>query len=667
MPAALSLATMPASIRDQVSRLNTDLQRKFEARVRAMQVLTAESRAHWRSTAERLASELAPVYGRGFSAKSLLNLHRDFRARGAEALSFGYGHGEAVPDELKAFLSARIERNKRVASVELDAVVSEWRAGTPIPGIGSWQDCWREEFRGEPVPEYCPAWYTARGLSTRNLRRKLAGSAQTLLARRGYFAAHGQLPQLRFDYRNLRPLELVIFDDVKMDWLVSVPGQTRGCEFWMLVARDAATRVYLDWVSLVAVPDDEGRKQSLLEEHMRILAGQLLLKYGVPTGYASTWIVENAKATLRADDRSLLASLTGNAVDVRLTRMVDRALPGGWEERHGTPWGPKAIIESSFRALHDHGGALPGQTGSLQVLNKPADLEAMQKEQAALMRELEGLPAEVIERIRAPFLTNAEAVDTVAALFGKLNNRHEHQLQGFEKVQLWRFPEDADWRPLDDLRRYDTTAVRRAIFHPGRIESPLERMERLLKQQERFCPIPDDTLIPFLARSVRRVSHPAPYTLRWKDDGVEQVYRGELKELESGDGGPFSVKILPHNVAIAYVYDEAGRRLGTVNRVHAPSPLDQEGTERALGELQHYRSLVTKPVLERHAPEAEANAQRRAQNAAIIAAAREGRAMVEQGAAAEQTRKTDTAATRAKNLARQRALAEAAKATLSNA
>lgn len=665
MPAPLSLATMPATVRDQVAALSPELQRKFDARLRAVQVLTHTSRAQWRATAERLASELAPVHGRGFSVKSLLNLHREFRERGAEALAFGYGHGGSVPEDLTAFLAARIERNKRVASVELDAVISEWRSGTPIPGVGSWQDCWREEFPGEAVPEYCPAWYTARGLSVRNLRRKLGGRAQALLARRGYFAAHGSLPQLRFDYRSLRPLELVIFDDVKLDWLVAMPGQTRGCEFWMLVARDAATRVYLDWVSLVAVPDDEGRKQSLLEEHMRILAGQVLLKYGVPTGYRSTWIVENAKATLRDDDRSLLATLTGNSVEVRLTRMVDRELPGGWAERHGTPWGPKAIIESSFRALHDHGGALPGQTGSLQVLNKPADLEAMQKEQAELCRALDGLPAEVVARIRSPFLTHAEAIDTVAALFAKLNARHEHQLQGFEKVQLFRFPEDLAWRPLDELRRYDATAVRRAIFHPGRLESPIERMERLLKQQDKFVPIPDDTLLPFLARTIRRVSHPAPYTLRWKEDGVEQVYRGELKELESGDGGPFSVKILPHNLAIAYVYDEAGRRLGTVQRVHAPSPLDEEGTARALGELQHYRSLVTAPVLERHAPEAAAHAQRRAQNAAIIAAAREGRAMVEDGAQAEQARKTDTAASRAKNLARQRALAAAAQATLS--
>lgn len=665
MPAALSLATLPASIREQVSRLNNDLQRKFDVRLRALHELSLAPRAQWRTTAERLAAELAPVHGRGFSAKNLLNLHRDFRARGAEALVPSYTHGCSVPDEFCAYLSARVESNKRVASVELDAVVAEWRAGKPIPGIGSWCDSWRAEYPGEAVPEYCPTWYTARGLSVRNLRRKLGGRAQTLLARRGYFAAHGSLPQLRFDYRSLRPLELVIFDDVKLDWLVSMPGQTRGCEFWLLVARDAATRMYLDWVSLVAVPDDEGRKQSLLEEHMRILAGQLLLKYGIPTGYRSTWIVENAKATLRADDRALLANLTGNAVEVRLTRMVDRELPGGWDERHGTPWGPKALIESSFRALHDHGGALPGQTGSLQVLNKPADLEAMQKEQAELCRELEGLPAEVVARIRSPFMTHAEAIDTVAALFGKLNARHNHQLQGFEKMQLWRFPEDLDWRPLDELRRYARTDVARAIFHPGRLESPIERLERLLKASPGFSPVPEDTLVPFLARTIRRVSHPAPYTLRWKEDGVEQLYRGELKELESGAGGPFAVKILPHNLAVAHVYDEAGRRLGTVNRVHAPSPLDQDGVDRALGELQHYRSLVTKPVLERHAPAAEAHAQRRAQNAAIIAAAREGRAMVEQGAQAEQTRKADTAASRAKNLARQRALAAAAKATLS--
>lgn len=668
MSSPLALASLPSAVRFKAAGLRAELQRKFTARLLAMQVLAREPRSRWRATAERLSAELTPTYGRGFSAKSILNLHRAFRARGSDALVFEYGTASTTPQEFLDFIRARAEKNKRVASVELDEVVREWRAGKLIPGFGTWQDAWRAEFPDDPVPDFCPDYFALRGFSQRNLRRKLGGRAQIELARNGFFDAHGQLPQLRFDYRGIRPLELVVFDDLKLDWLVHVMGCTKLCEVWLLVAMDAATRVYLDWVIYVSVPDaEDGHKKSLAYEHMQVLAGQVLLKYGLPTGYRTIWVVENEKATIKPEHRALLAQITGDKLEVRPTRMVDRELPGGWAERHGTPWGPKALLESSFRTVHNHCGALPGQTGSLRVLNEPADLTAIQKEEAALARDLEGLPAEVVARIQHAVMSQEEAVEAIGAIFAKLNNRHEHQLQGFEKTQLWRFPEDHVWRALDELAKFPESARRRVIMHPGRLESPLERLERLLKTVPSFLPVPEDALIPFLARTIRRVSHPAPYTLRWKEDGVEQVYRGELKELESGDGGPFSVKILPHNLAVAHVYDEAGRRLGTVARVHAPSPLDQDGVDRALGELQHYRSLVTKPVLERHAPAAEANAQRRNRNAAIIAAAREGRAMVEEGAQAEQVRKADTAATRAKNLDLQRKLAAAAKATLSNA
>lgn len=660
------LATVPAAVREKTARLSADLQAKFGARIDAMRVLAHAPRSQWRTTAKRLEAELTLVHGRGFSAKNLLNLFRSFRREGEAALVFEYGKGAATPEAFLDFLQARVETNKRVASVELENIVAEWRAGAAIPGFGTWQQAWTMEFPDDPLPIHCPEWFSLRGFSPRNLRRKLAGPAQTEFARRGFFDAHGKLPQLRCDYRGLRPLELVVFDDVKLDWLVSVPGYSRPCEIWLLVARDAATRVYLDWIVWVVVPDaEDGHKKSLCYEHMRILCGQLLLKYGVPTGYRMTWVVENEKATIKPDDRALLARITGDQLEVRPTRMVDRELPGGWAERHGTPWGPKALIESSFRVLHDQGGSLPGQTGSLRVLNEPADLTAKIEEHKALAAELEGLPPEIVAHVRSAFLTNTEAIATIEALMAKINARHNHQLQGFEKIQYWRFPEDVDWRPLDELRRYGTADLRRVIMHPGRLESPLERMERLLRQVPGFLPVPEDALIPFIARTVKRVSHPAPYTIRWTEDGVEQLYRGELPELARGDGGPFSVKILPHNLAIAYVYDEAGRRLGAVARVHAPSPLDDEGMKHAFGELNHFRALVTKPVLERHAAEAEANEARRAQNTAIIAAAREGRSMVEQGQQAEQTRKADTAASRRQNLARQRALAAAAKATLS--
>ncbi|MGH8020451.1 MAG: hypothetical protein ACREIA_19635, partial [Opitutaceae bacterium] len=561
-----------------------------------------------------------------------------------------------IPEEFKHWLSLRVEKNKRVASVELRAVATDWRAGERVPGYGTWRELWQQRFPEEPVPDFCPDYFVPEGWGERNLRNLLPGGAALTFARTGWFDAHGKMPQIRHDYRGLRPLEGIIFDDVKADWLVAVPGYTKACELWLLVAMDAATRVILDWVSLVAVPDDDGRRNTLLEEHMLILVGQLLLKHGIPSGYKSTLVIENAKATIRLEHRQLLAALSGGAIEVEPTRMVNRALPGGFVERHGTPWGMKALLESFFRTFHDHGAALPGQTGSLQVLNAPGELAAREKEHKALMQECADLPPEAQAQLRSTFLPHAEAIDAIEQIFRTLNARTTHRLQGFERVQVWRFPEDLAWRPLEELQRYGKADVARALFET-RMESPLDRFDRLARLQPPAVPVPEDALIPFLAKTIKRVRHPAPYTLAHREAGAERVYRGDLPALASGGGGPFALKVLPHNIAVGYVYDESGRYIGAVALVHAPSPLDKSGQHRAIAEAQQYRQKVVQPVMDRHAPDREAEDARRERNAAIIAAARQGGQMQADATQATAAKAKADRATRERNATRARQMA----------
>jgi hypothetical protein len=658
---AQNFAVLPVA-----ARMSTKLQAKFAARQLAMQRLQQMPARSWKATAAQLAAELAPRHGRGFSAKNLLTLFREYRDRGPSVLVFDYAKTTEVSADFKAHLARRVENNQRSSEVELDAVRGEWFAGQSVPGLGSWPELWTQRFPDEPLPPVCPVWFVPCAFSIRTLRRLLPSKAELMIARRGYFAAHGLLPQKNNDYSQLRALECVVFDDVKTDWLVSVSGVGSPCELWLLVAMDAATGRVLDWVALAAVPGDDGKRNELLAEHMRCLVGQVILKHGISEAYPLILKVENAKATLSETDRAALAALAGEGrIQVSYTRMRNNALPGGYTERTGTPWDPmKARLESFFRTFHDHGATLPGQTGSLQVLNKPAELEARKKEHEALMREAEELPAEVREQLKSCFLKYSEAIAALERLFAHLNARTEHKLQGYERVQLWRFPEDHSWRPLDELRRYGHDSVARALF-TERMESPDERFARLSREQPARTAVPEEALLPFLSRTIKRVRHPAPYTIAWTEKGVEWMYRGELPELADGRGGPFSVKILPGNVSVAYLYAESGARLGALRHVAKAGVLDTEAQGRSMGELNHVRSLVTAPVLERHAADRTAQDTRRAGNAAIIAAAKEGRAMVEAGEVVEQVRVADTAAQRAKNLNLQRALAAAAKATLS--
>ncbi len=648
----LAIATLPSSARAMYLRTDDKLKPKIEARLRAVAQLEQTPRSQWKQTAALISSALRPRYGRGFSLKNILELHRQYRAQGAEALMLGYGREAEKPAEFVNEISRRCEKNKRVSSVELEAIAAEWLAGASIPGYGTWQAAWEKQFEGEPLPEQCPEWFIPQGWSPRQLRRSLPGRAALTFARDGFFAAHGLMPQKENDYSQLRPLERIVFDDVKTDWLVSYPGVSRACELWLLVAMDVATRTILDWVSLAAVPDDDGKRAELLEQHMKLLGGSLLTRYGIPTAYKSTWLVENAKATYREAAKTALKTLSGDQITVENTRMVNRALPSGHTERHGTPYDIKGTLERFFATFHNHGAALPGQTGSIQMLNAPAELDGQQKEHCALMKEVGELPAALVEQLSLPFLRYSEGVAALEQLFEKLNNRHNHRLQGFEKIELWRFPQDPSchaWRPLDELRRYPAADVRLALFH-SRMESPRERFERLLRQNPAPMRVPADALLPFSARVVKKVRHPAPYTIAFREGGTKWIYRGEVPELASGNGGPFFLKLLPGDVSIAYLHDATtGGLLGTLSHVAKPLVGDEAAQMAAVGEVQHFRALVTKPVMERHAAERAQHEEAKTVNAAIIAAARDGQEMIAGAAQARVETKKQTAAAKKRN------------------
>lgn len=656
----MTLLDLPTSLRARYHKAGPDQQTKIRLRMDAMAVLASKPRSAWESTATVLAAQLTREHGRGFSATRLLNLFRAYRQDGAEALLFAYGQADKKPDAFLQHLAARVENNKRVASVALEELHADWFAGKDIPGYGTWQNLWVSQHgEGEPIPDHCPDWFLPKGWDLRNLRRHLPGEAELEFARRGVFAAHGLLPQKRNDYSQLMPLQIVVFDDVRCDFLVKHPDADKACEMWMLVAMDAASRVILDWISLVRVPDDAGKRAEFLGEHMLILAGNILRRYGVPTGYEMTLKVENAKATINRDRAAYLSHMSGKRVTVEYTEMKNRALPNGHKERHGTPWDIKGILESFFKNFHNHTAALPGHTGATYD-QAPAELKSRQDELIALMKECDDLPASIKDQLQLPFLRSSEAVETIQAVFDHIANSARHNLQGFDKIELFRFPEDHHWRPLEDLRRYSKADVARAIFET-RMETRRQRFEKLMRRAPGFSEVPGEALIPFLARTVKRVRHPAPYTIAWTEGGnILWTFRAddipELKGQRSGKD--FFVRYLPDSVNAAWLYDaESGRQLGVMQRVGVPVIGDEAAQSKALGELAHARALVTGPVMARHAGERETKAAAAATNQAIINAARAGTEMQTQAAQGAATVRKETAAQAARNTRRAKQLA----------
>jgi hypothetical protein len=646
----MTLLDLPSHLRARYSRAKPDQKTKIEIRIQIIAALDRTPQNGWKAKAKELSAEIARVHAiGGFSPKRILDIYREYRANGQEALLMHYGKKAEKPKEFVQELARRVENNKRVASVALDELRADWFAGKNVPGYGNWRNAWRAAYPDDAEPAHCPDWFTPKGWSERNLSRLVPSEAELEYARRGVFAAHGKLPQKRNDYRSLMPLQIVVFDDVRCDWLVSYPGATEACEMWLLVAMDAATRKVLDWISLARVPNDEGKRAEFIGEHMLILAGNILRHHGVPTGWQMTLKVENAKATISREKADYLGTMAGGKIVVDYTVMHNRRLPSGHTERHGTPWDIKGILESFFRTFHDHTAGYIGNTGPRYDL-APAELKSRQDDLKALLKEAEDLPADVIAQLRLPFLTYEEAVEAVTRVMDHLNNRSQHSLQGFDKIQRFRFPKDHDWRSIDELKRYPQEIIRTAIIQT-RLETPAQRFDKLMRHAPAFVHVPEEALIPLMARTVKRVRHPHPFTIEWSTGDIVWTYRGEkIPELNGKRAGKdFFVRFLPANVDAAWLYCvESGRQLGVMQRVGIPLIGDQEAQMAAVGEVVHARSLVTGPVDARHAPERAQRDQDNELNAAIIAAARAGTTMVKQADQATKTTRKQSAAQEAR-------------------
>jgi len=611
-----------------------------------------------RAASEQLAERNAHL-GRGFSAKTIRRLWRDYRrAQDWKVLLNDYkGTTQPQPAEFIRELQRLVEKNNRVAAPVFKQIRRNWAAGEVIAGFGTWQDHWAK-IHGGDIPEFFPEDFYPSGWDDRNLYRYLPSDAQLGLARDGHKATHHLLPQVERTTAGLRPLEGVIFDDVRTDWLVIVPGQPTPVELWLLVAMDIATRKIVAWVAKAYLTDDEGKRQELLRAEMRQLVGSVL-QLGLPEGYPIRLIVENQKATLSTEERKVLAHITGNQVITELSGMTHRTvLPGGYEETSGQPWF-KAPLESYFNLFHNELATVPGQTGASYAL-MPGELEGRKKAARMLLKAAAeaDLSADVIRQLKAPFLQYHEAIDALTTIIDLLNNRVEHQLEGFEQRAFFRFSPRESFRPIEELARYPREQIKLAqIKH--RLESSQERWERLM-QAERFTPVSEISLLPFIAKSIPSVEVFKPYHVRI----MKTIYRAEHERLAVERREAFTAKVLETDPSIAHLFDEAGSHVCVVRCTERVGWFDEQAHERAFAEQAHYRSLIEQPLRERHAGDAVAREAADQHNEALIQAHRAGSAMIAGAAAAKQQTRRQTAAQVQQNANRSRRLAERARAQL---
>lgn len=346
--------------------------------------------------------------------------------------------------------------------------------------------------RGELIPGLpAAALRTAklpRALSLRNLRRHMPTKAAQVLARQGFAAAKHLIATGPQDLSHIRPLEFVLFDDVELDFLIAVPGESRAVKLRLIVAMDLCSRMVLGYGVRPAVVREDGKEDGLKLRDMKAVVCRLLRTWGVPMEYDMHLICERGTAALPDAVKAALAEMSDGRIIVHDTGMIVGQVFEWGDKATGNSWG-KAWLESSFNLLHNELQMLPGQKGRRYDL-APAELHGRRGALAVIERVFEKLPG---AHFRRPFLNIAEALAELDEAFARIHARRDHRLNSFEDVAMWALTPDDAARPAWELPE-NLRPVAASLIWTSEKESPLWRFKRNLPAVESRLAIPDSAL-----------------------------------------------------------------------------------------------------------------------------------------------------------------------------
>lgn len=464
------------------------------------------------------------------------------------------------------------------------AIQRWWRTGRDLDGLA------------KPIPGYEADWnkrnpevYPA-GWSHSNIRRQIKARAQftpavRALLHEGIAAAKEQLPTVLATRAGLRFLEVVTFDDVRIDTLIFDPETGQPCELWLLVARDQATAMVLGFVMHTTLSRDMAgttvARQGLGQKEMKQLAAWILERYPLPLDYLSTWRIERGTATLSEGSALALQEMLPDRIRISYTSMIGGKSPLGYREKAtGNPKG-KASHESHNRILQTQSSFLPGQTGAHYGI-RPAALKARADECAAIWELRNRLPEHLRGQEQYTLLLPAQARKALFQICLDQNFRTDHALEGFDQILEWLDPATGKWMPQSMFG--SSRGNEAPITFRKRMEMPVERAVKLIAGH-RWTKASPDVIIAFLQHTIRPVKINATGEIKFSiEDSPITFY--PPAGVEGWRGQQDSKRSLayfnPDDPRFLHVTDAKGAILGTWYRRERAAYHDQTVLQEAL-------------------------------------------------------------------------------------
>jgi hypothetical protein len=239
------------------------------------------------------------------------------------------------------------------ATRAMKSLHQDWAEGREIPGLGRWQEWWAREHPERPLPPQAPEF----PFSDRTFYRHAPSKAAVARGTRGSAEAKKHLPHPERDYGSLRPGELYVFDDVRLD-LVCIDNATgQPTEVKAYVAIDAATR-FIPAITLRPA-------NAMIGADVDALVVEALRTLGIGRDFVTHLLFERGTLTMSRPAKEMLERVGEGRIAVHYTSMNGaRAWPGAPLEAGAGNWMGKAVIESFMRKLHLLLMDAPGQRGS---------------------------------------------------------------------------------------------------------------------------------------------------------------------------------------------------------------------------------------------------------------------------------------------------------------
>ena len=539
----------------------------------------------------------------GFSWKTIYNTYKLWSANGrhwAVCSRNWQGRKSSLPPEFAEWVVPFLMKgncgdNKRQRVNELKKM---WVRNEEIPGYGIPTEWWGSHRPNIPFPKYYnekrtfdfPDGWTYRNLVNLCPKHK----AIQKLAQRGYHAAHDYLPQAYFDRSKLRPMERITFDDLRLDVkvLTEYEGKMQLCYVNAIFALDIATGLILP--SFCLNPrlkrDDDTHVGLSREETKQIVRG--ILSMPMPLDYKTTFLFENASATLDAQDQEMLSAVLAERINIKHTGLEHRALLGecGFAERGGKPW-MKGQIEAVYNLIRTMTNALPMATGNTYE-GKPGDLEDKCKYTLQVLRaaKKEGVGA---DKLWLPAITQDQLHAVLAEIVEACNNRHDHNLQGFDSVTEYFDPDEKRYYSREEVNYLnpDTVDRLRPVCYP---ESPRQRFNRLARDLN-FGRMPPSALYPLFLRKREvcvRNGRVEITDKHFSNDKLIYPLPAEFAASGALEGRKFIACIEDDRGAIhLWTLGEMPSFIGTLNRIRRVNIADEDAVLEEAGRVHREREV----------------------------------------------------------------------------